>query len=222
MNLLRWLEMGGPVAWIIVFCFLLALGVFFERMFHLRRAQIAFLYFLKGVFNVLRRGHVQEAISLCSDTPGPIARLALSAIEHRADSREQLEAELTRVGHQEISRMERRRSVLSVIAQLAPLMGLLGTFFGILRTVTVLRSQSPLVQVGNMTDGLVQACVTSIFGLLVALPVHTMFTLLVVRIDRIVLQMEEAASQITAFFTSEFPGDAPPADGAKNGEGPHG
>lgn len=201
MNGLKWLALGGPVAWIIAFCFLLALCVFFERMFHLRRAQIAFHYFLKGVFNVLGKGHVDEAISLCDDTPGPIARLMRTAILHRDSGDAAIAAELDAVGRTEISRMERRLVIVSTIAQIAPLLGLLGTLLGILEVVLVIRAQEPLVQSNDITDGVISAVTTSVFGLLAAIPCHAMFNLLVVRIDRIVQEMEEAASDIKAFFS---------------------
>ncbi|MGI6495894.1 MAG: MotA/TolQ/ExbB proton channel family protein [Kiritimatiellia bacterium] len=216
MNALEWMSQCGPIAWILLLCFLLAIGVFLERMFHLRRAQIAFRYFLKGVFNVVARGNIEEAIALCDDTPGPIANLMRTAILHRNDDSDLLEAELTRMGHVEISRMERRLSVISSIAQLAPVLGLLGTFLGILEAIQAYQAQSVLVRSDDMAGALIKACATSILGLMVAIPTHGMFTLLVVRIDRIVLQMEEATSQITAFFRD---GPTPPA--ASKGD-PHG
>lgn len=215
MNGLEWIRIGGPVVWVIVFCLLLAVAVFLERMFHLRRAQIAFHYFMKGVFNVLRRGNVDEAISLCDDTPGPIARLMRTAILHRDAGGDALAEELATIGRIETSRMERRLAVISTIAQMTPLLGLVGTLLGILDAVSAVRDHSPLVDAHVITDSVIKAIVTSIFGLLAAIPAHVMFNTLVVRIDRIVQEMDEATSDIKAFFADWSKGGGREAEDAR-------
>ncbi len=200
----NWFVAGGPVGWIILLCFLLALAVFLERLLHLRRAQIHYRDFLQGVFNVLEKDHIDEAVAICEETPGPVACLLRTAILHRQAPRETLRDELDNAGRAEISRMERRLVVIATIAQLTPLLGLLGTLLGMLETVLVLREQTPLVQATDMTDGLLRALITSAAGLMVAIPCYAMFNLLVVRIDRIVLEMEQACSEIVAFVSGRF------------------
>ena len=191
---------GGPVFWIIAGCGVVALAVFGERMLHLRRARIRYGDFLKGVFNILEKGNVSEALALCEEAPGPVVHLVRTAILHRDAPRETLRDALDNAGHAEISRMERRLVILGTIVQLAPLLGLLGSFLGVLETVLVLRNQAPLVQSVDVTGGLVRALVTSVAGIMVAIPAYAMFNLLVIRIDRIVLDMEQATSEIAAFM----------------------
>ncbi|MDD5705368.1 MAG: MotA/TolQ/ExbB proton channel family protein [Kiritimatiellae bacterium] len=191
---------GGPVLWIIAFCGLAALTVFFERLLHLRRARIRYTDFLGGVFNILDRHNINEALTLCDDAPGPVVHLMRTAILHRDAPRETLREVLENAGYAEISRMERRLVILATIVQVAPLLGLLGSLLGVLETVLVMRNQAPLVQATDLTGGLVRALVTSIAGLMVAIPAYAMFNLLVIRIDRIVLDMQQASSEITAFM----------------------
>ena len=194
-----WRE-GGPVFWMIVFTGLASVAVFLERLLHLRRARIHYADFLEGVFNILAKGNVREAQALCDEAPGPVAHLMRMAITNRDEPREVLRQVLDNAGHAEISRMERRLGVLATIVQIAPLLGLLGSLLGVLETVLVLRSQAPLVQSVDVTGGLVRALVASIAGLMVAVPAHAMFNLLAIRIDRIVLDMEQAGSDILSFM----------------------
>lgn len=191
---------GGPIAWIITAVTLIAIGMFLERLFHLRRARIVFKDFLKGVFNILERGRTEEALSLCDDTPGPVARLMYTAIMHRDGGADEIAAELETAGRIEIARMERRLAMISTIARLTPFLGLLGTLMGILQTVNTINSSVPEIVSTDVTGGVITAVTTSIFGLIAAIVCHVLFNILVVRIDRIVQEMTEASSYIRSFF----------------------
>ena len=216
MNELNLWREGGPVFWVIVFTGLVSVAVFLERLLHLRRARIHYADFLEGVFNILAKGNVREALALCDEAPGPVAHLTRMAITHRDEPREMLRHVLDSAGHAEISRMERRLGVLATIVQIAPLLGLLGSLLGVLETVLVMRSQAPLVQSVDVTGGMVRALIASIAGLMVAVPAHAMFNLLAIRIDRIVLDMEQASSDIISFMGRRT-GRAGVADDARGG-----
>ena len=192
---------GGPIFLIICLAGLAALAIFLERIVKLRQARIRYEDFLNGVFNILEKGKVREATALCDDSPGPVVRLMRAAIIHRDEPREALRQILDNTGRAEISRMERRLAALSTITQATPLLGLLGSLLGILGTVQTMRGELPLVQTIDITGGLVRALVTSIAGLAVAIPSFVMYNILVVRIDRIVLDMEQASGDILAFMS---------------------
>ncbi len=191
---------GGPVFIVILACGVGAVAVFFERLIYLHKARIRFSDFLGGIFNILEKGKIREAISICDEVPGPVARLMHSALMHRDESREGLRIVLDNAGRAEIARMERRLTILSTIIQATPLLGLLGGLLGILKTVVVMRAQLPIVQTVDLTSGLLLSLVTAIAGLVVAIPSYVMFNILVVRIDRIVLDMEQATADILAFM----------------------
>lgn len=197
-----WMQ-GGPVFWVIVFLGVAALVVFFERLLHLRRAQIDYSDFLKGVCNVLENNNVEEAMMICEETPGPVAAVVLTAIRHRRGTREAIREAVDNTGRAEISRLERRLASLAMTCQLAPLLGLLGTLVGVIRVVLVVNEQAPIVQNTNLTAGLMQALVATVAGLAVAIPCHAMYALLMVRIERIVLDMEASASEIVAYLTKQ-------------------
>lgn len=195
---------GGPVLWLILVLGLMAFLVYIERALHLHRARIPYEDFLKGIQTVLRRQSEKEALTICEETPGPVAYVVKTAILHRREGNEGIRQAVQDAGIAEVSRMERRLVVLSLVAQVAPLLGLLGTVLGMVEAVLVMSDQAPLIQSPNVLDGLLRALTTTAAGLTVAIPCYVGFNLLVIRIDRIVLDIERAASEMRAFLTGEY------------------
>src|SRR5437867_9375729 len=124
---------GGPVLWLILLASAVALAVFVERVLHFHRAQINSMEFLNGVRNVLKRDNVVEALSICDATPGPVARLVKVAILNRERGREGVRESLEEAGLVEIPPLEDKLNLIATIAQIAPLMGLLGTVLGFIQ-----------------------------------------------------------------------------------------
>ena len=197
------IQEGGLVMWIILAGGGIALFVFLERFFHVHRAKIKTDDFLKGICNILRHGNINEAISICDDTPGPAACIVRNAILHSDQSREVIAQTIDAVALTEIARMERRFGVLATIAQIAPLMGVLGTVLGMIQTLLVIQQKAPLVQIGDLAGGIWQALLTTAAGLVVAMFSYIGYNLLVSKVDVIALDMEWAAGEICAFFSSE-------------------
>lgn len=191
---------GGVVLWLILASGLLAFVVFVERFIHLHRARLNVEDFTSGVFNVLGRGNKEEAMAICSQSPGPIAYIVKTIIEHSYQSKEDLRILSDEGSQSEISRMERRLIVIMSVAQLAPLMGLLGTFLGIFKHFLIINQNLPLVESADYMNGLYFALITSIAGLMVALPCYAALNLLALKIDRIVMDMEKAAYETISFL----------------------
>ena len=122
------LDDGGPMAWLLLMMGAVVIVVFIERLLHYHRAQINSTEFLSGVRNVLKRENVVEALSICDATPGPVARLVKTAILNRDRGREGVRDALEEAGLLEVPRLEDKLNLLATIAQIAPLMGLLGAW----------------------------------------------------------------------------------------------
>ena len=194
------IEDGGPILWVILACGVLAFLVFVERALHLHRARIRSEDFVHGILNILRRDNVSEALTICEETPGPVAYLVKIAILNRDNTREDIRAAIEDASLAETSRMERRLVVVATVAQIAPLLGLLGTVLGMLEALLVIYQQGELVQSADILGGVMKALITTGAGLAVAIPCYAAFNLLVVKIDRIVLDMERVAAEIMAFL----------------------
>ena len=197
------MHQGGPVLWLILGSGLVAFVVFVERSLHLHRARIKSEDFLRGIFNILKRRNITEALTICDETPGPVAHIVKTAILQRAQRKEDIRTAIDDASLAEVSRMERRLVVIATVAQTAPLLGLLGTVLGMVDSLLIMQLQAPLIQSADMFGGVMRALVTTAAGLMVAIPCYAAFNLLVIKIDRIVIDMERAASDIVAFLSRE-------------------
>src|SRR5512143_231437 len=190
------LSYGGPVLWVLLIASAVAVVVFIERFLHCHRAQINSTEFLNGVRTVLKRNNVVEALSICEATPGPVARLVRTAILNRDHGRERVREALEEAGLAEVPRLEEKLNLLATIAQLAPLLGLLGTVLGFIQTFYGMESKGLQAHVSDLSTGVWQALVCAAAGLAVAIPAHAGYNYLVSRVNSIVLDMERAATEI--------------------------
>jgi biopolymer transport protein ExbB len=192
---------GGPMLWVIFFAGAAGIVIFIERALHCHRAQINSTEFLNGVRTVIKRDNVVEAISICDATPGPVARLVKVAILNRDHGRDRVREALEEAGLSEVPRLEQRLDLLATIAQLAPLMGLLGTVLGFIKSFTILQGQALYANSSMMTEGVGQALICCAVGLAVAIPIHAGYNYLVSRVNTIVTDMERAANEIVNIVT---------------------
>ena len=193
---------GGPVFWFLMVMAVVAVVTYFERLVDLRRAQIDWQDFLKGVINVLDAGNVDEALAICEDTPAPVAQVVATALRHRSGSARILRDAVDSQGRAEVGRLDRRLAALAIIGQIAPSVGLLGTIIGFIKTVMAANA-APLVARTDLLNGSMEALVSAALGLAVAIPVTVMYGSLRVRLDRIVVELEAAASQIVGYISAQ-------------------
>ena len=178
-----------------------AIVVFIERFLHFHRAQINSTEFLNGVRTVLKRENVVEALSICDATPGPVARLVKTAVLNRDHGRERVREALEEAGLAEVPRLEEKLNLLATIAQIAPLIGLLGTVLGFIHTFSGMQQDGLYAHVGQLSKGIWEALVCAAAGLAVAIPTHAGYNYLVSRVNSIVLDMERAATEIVNIVT---------------------
>ena len=193
--------MGGPMFWVLVALAALAVITYFDRMIDLRRARIDYQDFLKGVFNVLDSGNDEEALSICADVSAPVSRVVETAIRHRNGSARILRESVDSQGRAEVGRLDRRLATLAIIAQIAPAVGLLGTVIGFIRTVLAANSQE-LVSRADLLNGSMEALVSAAIGLFVGILATVMYGSLRVRLDRTVVELEAAASQVVGYLSA--------------------
>jgi biopolymer transport protein ExbB len=192
---------GGPVIVLILIAAAIAIAVFIERALHCHRAQINSTEFLNGVRNVLKRDNVVEAISICDATPGPVARLVKTAILNRDKGRERVREAVEEAGLTEVPMLEEKLNLLATIAQIAPLLGLLGTIVGFMEIFSQLQQAGLYAQVGQLSHGIWKALICAAAGISVAIFAHAGYNYLVSRVNKIVLDMERASGEIVNIVT---------------------
>ncbi|MGN0842785.1 MAG: MotA/TolQ/ExbB proton channel family protein [Kiritimatiellia bacterium] len=192
---------GGPIFWILMALAVSAVVVFFERWFELRRAQIDWPDFIKGVVNVLESGNENEALAICDDTSAPVANVVATAIRHRKGSSRILREAVDAQGRAEVGRLERRLATLGIIGQIAPMLGLLGSIVGFIKVMLLVNSAEIIARADLVTASM-EALVSAAVGLGVAIPVAVMYGSLRIRMDRFVGELEAAATDIVGYVST--------------------
>ena len=193
--------------WVILATSAVGVAVFMDRLLQYHREQINSGEFLNGVRNVLKRDNVVEALAICDATPGPVARLVKVAILNRERGRYAVQEALEDAGAWEVPRLEQKLNMLATIAQIAPLMGLLGTVLGFMKMFRVIDDAGLSAHVHELSGGIWQALICTAAGLAVAIPAYAGYNYLVGRINSIVLDMEQVSTEILNTVTPAPGGD---------------
>ena len=195
------MEKGGPLMWVIFCCSLLALAVFFDRLFYLYRAQINAGVLMEQVKELLLGGKTGDALSLCESTPGPVASILRAAILKRGGSRAEIKEAVEDAGLHEVPRLEKNLPALATVAHVCPLLGLLGTVAGMIKVFQQIQIQGGVVNPGDLAKGIWEALLTTAAGLVVAIPSFVAYNYCVSRVNRIVLDMEIGATTVIECFS---------------------
>lgn len=190
------LELGGPILWIILGFGFSIIFLITQRALTVHRASLRGRDFLKGIFNNLEHGNTIEAVTLCDEAPGPIAEMARVAILEHQQGGERLRQVMEEVGVIEISRLEKNLPLLLALAQLAPMLGLLGTVVGMWDMLVVLHAKAPLLQDGDLGFGLSRALVATMAGLGAGVVGYFGHAFVVSRVNDVILEMELAYTEI--------------------------
>ena len=192
---------GGPIFWILAIMTLVAVITYIDRVIDLRRARIDYQDFLKGVFNVLDSGNDDEALSICEAVSAPVAQVVATAIRHRNGSARILREAVDSQGRAGVGRLDRRLAILAIIAQVSPAVGLIGTIIGFIKAVLAANSQE-LVSRADLLGGSMEALVSAAAGLFIGVMATVMYGSLRVRLERTVVELEAAASQVIGYLSA--------------------
>ena len=199
---------GGPLMWLLLLNSVLALAIFLERLYHYQRATINTDEFLSGLRNVLQRGNVTEAVSICDSTPGPVAHILKVAVLKQDRDHDELRQAMEDAGLTEVPRLEKHLVGLATIAQISPLIGLLGTVVGMIEAFSKVETLGYL-RVDQISGAIWVALLTTASGLAVAIPAYVAYNYLIRRVDGFVLEMERSAVEILDFFSERTGGKGP-------------
>lgn len=206
---------GGPMMIPIGLCSLVALAVIVERRISLRRKLIIPPDFLSGLDAALKVGDDGDrsaALAYCKANGSPIARVFAAGIKRLDEPVERREKHIQEAGEREVLGLRKFTRLLSVIASVAPLMGLLGTMFGMIRAFeTVATSGEALGRTEVLAKGIYEALITTAAGLLLAIPVLMTYHWIAARIERLVADMDQMTVDFFEDLGTGTPAPAPSA-----------
>src|SRR5580693_283324 len=198
---------GGPMIWVLLALGLVLVFVFVERTLYLHRGQIRSTAFLSGIKNILAKRRLVEALTVCEETPGPVAAVVKAALLHADEGAEAMRFHVQEAAVVELPALERRIGAIGAIAQVAPLVGLLGTVLGMIATFAAFQRDYPTSSV--LARGMWEALFCTAAGLMLAITAHLALHFLNGRVRAIVRDMEWSGNEIMKYLKTEYraPGD---------------
>ena len=203
MNAWELIKMGGPLMVPILLCSLFALGIVIEKLIHFSMIQTNVSQLKANVFGLLKNNKIKEAVQLCDTNPSPIAKILKAGVLKFGASREEIKESMEDASLFEIPKLENRLVALGTIAHISPLLGLLGTVTGMttcFHTIQVRAASLNPVTPGDLAGGIGEALITTVAGLMVAIPTFVAYNYCVSRINRFTLEMERAATELVNFM----------------------
>ena len=189
---------GGLMMYPLILCSMIALGVIIAKFFTLHIAHRGTSSVLTDVEEAAMSGDLDGAVQIARDTPGPAAAILLAGLR-RLQSRKlaagELEAAVATTGTIELGFLERGLVILATIANVAPLMGFLGTVSGMILAFAAIEAAGN-VDPTLVAGGIKVALLTTAAGLVIAVPVNIAYNFFVTRIDMLIVDMEHGAQKI--------------------------
>ncbi|RLD10223.1 MAG: MotA/TolQ/ExbB proton channel family protein [Chlamydiae bacterium] len=195
------IQRGGYVMYPIGICSLIAMWVFIERFWSFRRASVNAAEFTAGIRNLVQNKRITEAITLCTETPGPVAAVLRTALLSHGFSKEEIEEAIERAARYELPRLEHNLAVIATLARVTPLLGLLGTVTGMIQTFYVIQTNAPFIQPAQLAKGIWESLLTTAFGLVVAIPCHVAYDYLTSKVGSFAADMDRSAADIVEILT---------------------
>jgi biopolymer transport protein ExbB len=186
---------GGPLMYVILVCSVIGWAIFLERIFAFVKVRRNLLTLKRKVADFLHTGDIEAATDFCTLNKSPLARILLVVLKNSGSPRSYLKSLAEEVGEREAVALQRYLGLLGTIANITPLLGLLGTVIGMIKAFNVIATQG-MGTPASLGGGISEALITTAAGLTVAVPMILLHRYLSSRSERLVLDLEEATMQI--------------------------
>lgn len=191
---------GGPVMYPILICSLIAVTIFFERMFYLKSIKTKSKKFVLRVKNLVKKGSIELAISACRKSPTPISKIMLAGLMKFGRGRDEIKEAVEDSANQEIPILEGNLATLATVGNIAPLLGLLGTVFGMIKAFNVIAAMG-IGKPELLAGGISEALLTTAFGLSIGIPTVVIYNYLSHRVDKLIREMEVNCVELIDLLT---------------------
>ena len=207
--MIDYMQKGGPLMWLILFCSVLAGAVFLERVTYFHRITVRVGEFMRGLANLIQLRRFAEAQMECASSPTPVTRVIHAAILRHEAQRSELKDIVQEAGQLEVPRLERRLGMLATIGFVAPMIGLLGTVLGLIDAFVNISSQSGFASSTEIAGGIYQSLLSTAAGIVVAIPCAVAYSYLNSRVNSLMHDMERAGIEIVNLIVESRPQPSP-------------
>lgn len=202
---------GGIMMYFLVLASLLALGVMIAKAYILLIAHLHSKRLLREIAEMTGgMDRVESAIELADETEGPVAAImssGLRRVRERGHSDKDIEKAVATTGSIELGFLERGLVVLATVANVAPMMGFLGTVAGMIVAFGAV-AEAGQIEASLVAGGIKVALITTATGLTIAIPVNIAYNFFVTRIDQLIIDMERGAEAVLDMAPPEPVGSA--------------
>ncbi|TAL62758.1 MAG: MotA/TolQ/ExbB proton channel family protein [Bacteroidetes bacterium] len=192
LSLYELLMKGGYVMIPIGILLLLAIYIFIERVLSISRTGKADANFMNNIKDMLSSGNIDAAKTLCKHTSGPQAAMVEKGMRHLGKPVKEIEESMQGVAQQELYRLEKNMSILSIVGRVAPMMGFIGTIIGVINIFYKI-SLSKTVEIDVISEGLYQKMISSACGLSIGIFAFICYYIVQIMVDKRVHGMEKTS-----------------------------
>lgn len=186
---------GGWVMIPIVLLSLVAVYIFFERWFAIKKAANIDQNFMNRIKDYIIDGKVDAAKTLCQSTDNPVAAMIEKGISRIGRPLNDVNAAIENVGRLEVYKLERGLPTLASVSGGAPMIGFLGTVIGMVQAFQQMSTAGNNINVGELSGGIYTALITTVAGLIVGIIAFFAYNLLVARVDKVINTMEASSTE---------------------------
>jgi biopolymer transport protein ExbB len=197
------LEQGGIVIYPILLLGIVSIILAMERILYIRKGQIKGKDFIEGIKNLLRKKRLMEALTICEEHSGPIVNILKSILLNTNRSKDQVIEAIQTTAQIEITLLERRLPILALIVNIAPTIGLLGSFLSVYTAFSHGQQNGPYLNSSDFSGILASALISTIVGILVGLIAQIFYSFLTAKIRSMIEDMEWTAHNLTQFILSK-------------------
>ena len=193
---------GGPFMVVILGPAVLIVAIALERVWVIGRASaVNSGRFTKDLLKTVARGDVQAALTLCKKVKTPTSRVAYAILSSNTNNEDSLNNAADGAAVIVLPQLSRRLPFLSLLANVATLLGLVGTIFGLTTAFAAVGAADPSQRSAFLAAGISQALNTTAFGLMVAVPAMILHSFLVGKVESIVEQVDEVSVRLVRTLT---------------------
>lgn len=203
-------KQGGPLMWPLLILGIIGLTLALERTIYLHKGKIRAAEFLAGIKNLLRKRRLIEALTVCEETPAPVANIIKAALINYNQPEEKMIAAVQSAALVQIPHLERRVNTLAMIAKVAPLIGFLATVLALYGSFALLNVEGPYANSAIFSQYIAQSLIATATGLFIAIIAWLFHHFLSGRIRALVHDMEWVGHDILQFLLRDLPEEEEP------------
>ena len=169
-----------------------AIYVFIERFMTIQKALKGKKDFMQKINDFVLEGNLNGAKEHCKSSHNPIARMIEKGLQRVGKPMKDITTSIENIGKLEISKLERRLSMLATISGVAPMLGFLGTVLGMVKVFQNM-SKEKTFEIASLSGGIMEAMITTVGGLIVGIVAYVAYNYLVSKVDKVIHNMEGAS-----------------------------